>query len=436
MNIPDNKLNNKTNQLSISKLFEVEYDAPFILLIISLIFASFRPDRLLPGGKVLMYFPTIIVVILFFYWLKTPQKTLNNYQTKLFIAFVILMALHVPFVRNYGFAKAIFKGFFIYGVTSFLFTVQFINTPGKIIKYIKLMVILNVFVAVLGILGKGKVNLPVLGDENDFCLLMNICLPFAYFLGQQEENKSKKFLYYAIAGIFIMGNIASFSRGGFLGLVAVGLYMFYKSKRKAAAIVIMLVFGLVIFFAAPQTYWDEMNTIKTEGSSEGTGKERIESWKAGWKMFLDYPLFGVGPGNFGPWFPDYYPFNPGKMWGRVAHSLYFTLIPEMGLIGIFLFIGMLRGNYKDHSYISSFEEKNVETSASLNYYNKDFDKAEKTIKTLQYLSMAYFGAMLAYLATGTFISVLWYSYFWQLTAFWIVTANAARQVEKKLYAIK
>jgi len=113
-----------------------------------------------------------------------------------------------------------------------------------------------------------------------------------------------------------------------------------------------------MYFFAPPTYWNEMKTIQTEGSEKGTGKERVESWKAGWRMFLDHPIIGVGALNFGVWFAEYFPERSHMMWGRVAHSLYFTLIPEMGIIGTLFSVGCFTVTVKIiFTFINSAGEK-------------------------------------------------------------------------------
>ena len=84
-----------------------------------------------------------------------------------------------------------------------------------------------------------------------------------------------------------------------LVLLQVGLFLFFKSNHKTIALFLFMVFIFAMLLFSPENYWSDMDTIFTEGEREGTGKERIESWKAGWNMFLDHPFLGVGPMNFG-----------------------------------------------------------------------------------------------------------------------------------------
>lgn len=425
---------NKDN-INIRKLFSPEKTFAFTLLIVLLVFESFRPDRLVPGGRILSHFPTAILFILLFLWLKEPYRIVRNLQTKCLFAFVVLMAIQIPLSRNWNWAYHGFEHFVVFGLSIFLFKIQFINSQYKVVRYIKLFVILSIFFAILGTVGKGLVQIPLLEDENDFALFMNILIPFGYFLAQETKDKRKRIFYYSCVVLYVLGNVASFSRGGFVGLLGVGIFIFYKSKNKVTLVLIAALLVVLMFAFAPPEYWDEMSTIKEDSHSEvGTGKLRYDAWKAGWQMFLDHPIIGVGANNFGIWLQDYYPVKEiaHKMWGRAAHSLYFTLIPEMGIVGTVLFIGMLWGNYKDHCYISHLEARKGSLLASANLTEVEKGNISKGIRTLHFFSLAYSGAMVAYFVTGIFISVLWYGYFWILMSFYILTSNAARKIEGEI----
>ncbi|MCK5617223.1 hypothetical protein KAR91_85960, partial [Candidatus Pacearchaeota archaeon] len=233
---------------SLQQIFNSKYDLPFILLLTQLIFSRLRPDRLLPGGEILTHFPTILAGLLIICWLTAKPKILHNPQTKLFILFVLMMCLHVPFARNAGYAYHLASSFFFFAIPAFLIKIQFIDTFFKLDKYIRIFFIFSLFFAVLGIMGSGKINIPVLHDENDFCLFINVLIPFGFFLGMEAKTTKKKIFYYGTLVIFTLAIIASFSRGGVIGFVAVCMFLFWKSKRKTTLIVL----GCMMAFAA---YW-------------------------------------------------------------------------------------------------------------------------------------------------------------------------------------
>ena len=94
-----------------------------------------------------------------------------------------------------------------------------------------------------------------------------------------------------------------------------------------------------------------MSSITDDSTMEtGTAGQRMFTWGIGWDMFVDNPVFGVGQANF-PWTIGEY--MGGRAWqtkslaGRQAHSLYFTLLPELGLVGVIIFGTMVYLNYRD-----------------------------------------------------------------------------------------
>jgi O-antigen ligase len=346
------------------------------------------------------------------------------------------MALGVLFARNQSSALFQLRNHFIYVFLLYLVMVQFIDTSFKVEKYIRLFLILSFFMGFMGIAYKAMLPVPVLADENDFALFMNILIPIGYFLGQEANIKWKKFFYYSTIVVFVIANITSFSRGGFVGLLAVGVFLFFKSRNKIAALLLVGFFASTMFIYAPDNYWDRINTIYTQGAQEGTGKERVESWKAGWRMFLDNPIVGVGPNNFGIWLPEYFiqygSKAPDNLWGRAAHSLYITLLSETGLAGALLFALMLWNNFKDYKYIENLEKTKANLLKQAKLSKDETDHVSVGIRRLHFISLGYSGAMIGFLSTGAFLSVLWYGYFWMLTSFWVMTVNVAKNIEQML----
>ena len=89
----------------------------------------------------------------------------------------------------------------------------------------------------------------------------------------------------------------------------------------------------------------------------------------------------------------------------MAHSIYFTLLPELGLIGTLLFLGMVAKNVKDLNYIKK------------NTIQKTDQKGDKFESKCYPLALALEGSMIAYLISGAFISILYYPNLWIFTGF-------------------
>lgn len=143
------------------------------------------------------------------------------------------------------------------------------------------------------------------------------------------------------------------SRGGFLGLLAVGIgFVFLASNVRLwkRLVLVALAAGSVVL-VAPDRYWQQMQTIfhpeQDYNYTDPTG--RVAVWKRGLQYMWSYPLTGVGVGNFGraegtlsPAAKAYVSGRPGVKW-MAPHNSFVEAGAEMGLPGLALFSGLVFG---------------------------------------------------------------------------------------------
>ena len=248
-------------------------------------------------------------------------------------------------------------------------------------------------------------------DENDLALYINIWIPICYFLLWGRQSKFKKSVYFASLVLGVIAVVVSFSRGGFVGLVVVFFVIWLFSPRKIVSIVFVVFLLLIVVLFSDPAYRAEMNTVTD--TKESTATNRIESWKAGWNMFLDNPL-GVGGNNFPVRFPEYQTaYFQREMWGTVAHSLWFTLIPELGVGGIVIYSLLLFYNIRDVFFL-----KNVH-----------FENENTDMVYLNNLGRAFIGMLAGFFASASFISVLYYAHYWYMTGIIVAAVNIANQMK-------
>ncbi|RLJ04632.1 MAG: hypothetical protein DRP08_01285 [Candidatus Aenigmatarchaeota archaeon] len=408
-------------QMAIPQAKNNQSNIGFTLLMLYLFFEYGRPQGLIPALGYLR--PGIVLIgALGFYLFISGKIKFESIQSKCMLGFLLLSAIHVPIAVNNYWAFQGAKAFLIYLIV-FLSISNYINSFEKLAKYIDFWIVINFICAFVGLKHGGRVpNSGFMGDENDFALVMNMAIPFAYFMFLETSSTKKKILYLSACCIFIAANVASLSRGGFVGLIPVILYCWYKTPKKFLSTVIITIMVGVLCLTAPSTYWDEVKSIKEENKKTGTGEERIYQWKIGWNMFLDNPLIGVGQGNFPFRFREYeiaagfYEGLHGRSRaGRAAHSLYFTLIPELGILGILLFGGMIYFSYKDLKWILKIEKDFL--------FKQQSDKTIQKLHKIRFIIFGITGAMLGYLISGIFLSVLYYPHFWLLIALCVALRN-------------
>jgi O-antigen ligase len=355
--------------------------------------------------------PAIITILLALSIINSGKSQFKDKQTVFFLFLFGLMVIHGPIAVNNYWALMIFVAM-VGNFIIFLALINYVDTPDKYNRLLKAWFGIHVFLAIHGIAKKGIGVGGFLGDENDFCMTMNMIIPFSFFLAMNASGK-KKIFYIVLSGLFLFAIIISFSRGGFVGMMAAFIYCWLKTKRKLLTAIVMGVLTVFAIVVAPPAYFDRLRSITEEGADKGTGEERVYTWKIGWNMFLDNPIIGVGQGNFPYVFQKYElqvtgsdePFYGRSVAGRAAHSIYFTMLPELGILGTCIIFGMIYYTFKDLRTIkANILKKNYKVS------NQSSDKYLSIVLALE-------GALVGYLVSGVFISTLYYPNLWILMGF-------------------
>jgi O-antigen ligase len=138
-------------------------------------------------------------------------------------------------------------------------------------------------------------------DSNDLGVLLVMGLALTLLLLFVDRGARRWVLLVNLVGI--SGSMArSGSRGGFLGLIAVGIATLILVRGFSATTKwVMVATGAVILaVASPRGYWDQMATILTpEKDYNFTSIDgRTALIKRGLRYMKDYPVFGIGVANF------------------------------------------------------------------------------------------------------------------------------------------
>lgn len=382
----------------------------FFFTLLYLIVDYGRPQDILPIGFLR---PGMIIIIILsgFLIFGGQLREARSKQTKMILLFIILTALYVPFAHNNYFAYRTTEIMILF-LPFILSTIICVNSITRLKSIVLVCVCLMIYLALYSALHGGTGTGNYFQDENDISLFINMWIPFCFFLFMAENKQITKLIYGIGLLTGIVSVIVTFSRGGFIGLLCITFTSWVYSSKKLLSLLIIGLLGVMIFFFASDAYWARISTLTH--TDEGTAFERIETWKAGWRMFLDNPL-GVGGHNFEARFPDYQSDNFKKnMWGRAAHSLWLTLVPELGIVGIFIYFTLLFYNLRD---IFDLRKLRAENDPDLKY--------------IRYLSCAFIASLAGFFSSGTFLSVLYYPHYWYLTGIIVAATKIARNIADK-----
>ena len=396
-----------------------ESKAGFYLVLASLLFEFGRPQELIPGIR-LIPFGTGLDVLLLLSVVMSGKLDVSRLQTKLWIPLFVVMAIHVPIARNNFHALMTFKDMLLF-FGLYLGIVTYVNSLEKMRALMKMWLGILGFLAVMGIAHGGHGIGGWMGDENDFCMVMNMAVPFGYFLLFSATGVAQKMKYLGFLGTFILAAMATLSRGGFLGLASVGAYCWYRSPKKLNALIVVVVAVCFMVVLAPETYWDEIASSTSDETMgvDGTGGARLYTWGLGMEMFFSNPIIGIGQSNF-PWTIDIYEagrtFNTRSFGGRQAHSAWVTLISELGLVGIVIIGGMLWQCYTDLKFV----RMRFAPAESRQKFGQTVQAGEDV---RAYLARAMEGSLIGFIVSGVFISILWYPALWVMVGFVVALRN-------------
>lgn len=134
-----------------------------------------------------------------------------------------------------------------------------------------------------------------------------------------------------------------------LALLVLTLWFFFfssraKSSKKLLVLPILLV-GMVGAFLLSPIVQQRVALAVNQPSS--FLEQRIIMWDMGKRIFLDHPVFGVGPGNYGP---EKYPYldryHSGATFDRHiinSHNIITQTISEQGCVGIISLLALISG---------------------------------------------------------------------------------------------
>jgi probable O-glycosylation ligase (exosortase A-associated) len=196
------------------------------------------------------------------------------------------------------------------------------------------------------ILGSGSV-----GDNNSVATAVLMIVPLTYYLARHAAVRVVRIGLYCTLGLSLITVVMTFSRGGFVGLLLLGLFMVAKSASKGRALLLVATVAILTYALAPESWFERLSTIK-DADNDGSFMGRVVAWKISWLIAVAHPLFGGGLhavqhlnvwSTFRPQLPslDFIKTPPADLTPHAAHSIYFEVLGDLGFTGLFLFVGVI-----------------------------------------------------------------------------------------------
>jgi putative inorganic carbon (HCO3(-)) transporter len=226
------------------------------------------------------------------------------------------------------------------------------------------------------------------GNSGEFGIQMCVFLPLVIaFTAVLRDRwaKWKRLFFYAAVITAITGIVASSSRGALFGLAAVALWMLLKSGKKWRSLLVALVLCAFTYAILPE---GQKLRLQNMGDDQ-TSVTRTLYWHRGLDIMSQYPVLGIGYNNWA----QYHRKNFG--YTALPHNIFIQAGAELGYTGLGAFVLLIGCTF---------------------FVNWRTRRAARRLadggKFIVAMAHGLDGALVGYVVSGFFITVLYYPYFW------------------------
>lgn len=188
-----------------------------------------------------------------------------------------------------------------------------------------------------------------IGDNNALAMALTMLLPLLRYLQMQSESRLLRICLTGGMVLIVFSIIGSQSRGAFLAVTAMALFMILKSRNRLTFGIAAIIMASIAVWFVPDRWVERMETIKTY-EEDGSAMGRLQAWRFSYEIAKQRPLTG---GGFGIYYDKdlYFSIIPEADKAHNAHSIYFEVIGQHGFIGFILFMGLLAATWFSFSKI-------------------------------------------------------------------------------------
>ncbi len=394
----------------------------YVGLYIFSILVLFRPYELVPQLSFLSATAFFFALATLLIYVPTQLATEGNLtvmstEVKAILAMTLLALFTMPIAKHPPTAWETFNDTFIKAVLMFIVMINVLRTRRRLmgLMWLSLAVACVLSYQALDLFMKGELLAEgyragaeiggMFGNPNDLALHLVTMIPLAVCLGIASKSKIMRLLYFAMATLFVSANFVTYSRGGFLGLIAASVLLAWKLGRKNRLNVMAVsgVVGLLVILLAPGNYGLRILSIFIPGLDPvGSSDQRRELLERSILVTLRNP-WGIGIGNF--------PIVGVR--NLVTHNSFTQVSSEIGLLGLLAYLIFMISPFRKLGAIERTE----------------FAKDEHD--WFYYLAIGLQASIVAYLVSSFFVSVAYNWFIYYLIAY-AVAFRRIYQIERGL----
>jgi putative inorganic carbon (hco3(-)) transporter len=237
-------------------------------------------------------------------------------------------------------------------------------------------------------------------NSGEYAIQMCIFLPIViYFIRSLSPQwpRWKRFLFWSMPVCAVIGIVGSSSRGGLVGLGAVAMWMLLKSRYKVRGLAGLTVLAFAVYRLIPP---EQMARLQSMGD-DSTSVSRTTMWARGLQMMKDHPFLGIGYANWS----SYSALHFGSP--LLSHNIFIQAGAELGYTGLVAFVAL------------------IVTTLVINHRTRRLARhLPGTGGFSSAMANGLDGALIGFLASGFFVTVLYYPFFWINFAFTVALYRA------------
>ena len=389
-----------------------EQKASFWFICFYLLFEYVRPQSIYPSMDFLPYAQIFLILSLVFSMIEGTLFSVKSPSTKWVMVFLGVVLVSSVFAYSPQASFDHLKVIVTWVIVYFLI-INIVNSEKRFIIFFLSFLLYSFKMSQHGFLtwaerGFAFANWGVTGAPGWFqnsgefgiqlCVFLPLSLCFIIALKDRWGWVAKVFFY--LMPFTAVGSVlATSSRGAILGSIAACAWLVVNSRYRAKALVLAVLVGVLAYQFMPPQFAERFHTA----GEDKTSMERLVRWERGIEIANENPVIGIGYGNWLTYIRDHYRTNLG-----LSHNIFIDAGAEMGYSGLFALLAII---------------------ATTLFTNRRTRRLAMEIddKFCTTMAIGFDSALMGYLVSASFVSVLYYPYLWINLALVVALHTTASQ---------